>query len=293
MANVHYSHVFLLQIAVAHPSTSAIIRFETMKDDTLDSTYLFITDSKWTQWRLLLEKRTTGYTWCDSSSNINKDIKNPGKGDQNLPPEREKEQITKRQSTTETKDAPMNESTCSLSESSSSERESYSSMSTETKRSEIDNNEEVGSGGRSRLAGFKQMSFASLSNIRQKISEGRRLLTTSSSRVIGSSTDGYSSDIHSNRGSVPSQGRYKSDRHGMPEALSSKVGGTRLSVQRATTAKNISQSTWGNGTPPQGMVLAGLFPDTAILTFHNIELEVLPQVTITKNIENMRQNFCF
>ena len=258
-----------------------------MKDDTLDSTYLFITDSKWTQWRLLLEKRTTGYTWCDSSSNINKDIKNSGKGDQNLPPERETEQIPKRQSTSETKDAPINESI--LSESSSSERESYSSMTTETKRSDVDNNEDVGSGGRSRLAGFKQLSFASLSNIRQKISEGRRLLAASSSRVIGSSTDGYSSDLYSIRGSVSSQGCFKADRHGMPEALSCKVGGTRLSVQHATTAKNISQSTWGKGTPPQGMVLAGLFPDTAILTFHNIELEVLPQVTITLDVENMQQ----
>ena len=99
--------------------------------------------------------------------------------------------------------------------------------------------------------------------------------------MIGSNSDGYNSDLCSIRGSVSSHGCSKADREGMPEALSSKVGGTRLSVQQATTAKNISQSTWGKGTPPQGMVLAGLFPDTAILTFHNIELEVLPQVTFT------------
>ena len=54
----------MLQIAITQPSTCAIKRFETMKDDTHDSTYLFITDSKWNQWRLLLERRTTGYTWC-------------------------------------------------------------------------------------------------------------------------------------------------------------------------------------------------------------------------------------
>ena len=133
-----------------------------MKDDTLDSTYLFITDSKWTQWRLLLEKRTTGYTWCDSSGNVNKDSKNSGKWDQSFPSEMEREPISKRQSTTEIKDVPMNESMCSESESSSCERES-----SEAKRSEIDNNEDVASSGRSRLADFKLLSFASLSNYRQ------------------------------------------------------------------------------------------------------------------------------
>ena len=174
------------------------------------------------------------------------------------------------------------EPSVSVSESDFSERESCSSVITGTKRSDAENNEEIGSSGRSRLAGFKQLSFASLANIRQKISEGRRLLAASSTRVIGSNSDVSSSDLYNSRGSLSSHRGSKVDCEGIPEALNTKVGGTRLSVQQATSAKNIH----GQGhSGTDGMVLGGLFPETAILTFHNIELEVLPQVTIHLHVE--------
>ena len=249
-----------------------------MKDETLDATYLFITDSRCMQWRLLLERRTTGYTWCDSSSLSAKNSIHESEQHLNQPnhSDWEREQSAKQASDAEGKNSQMAESTVSVSEDSDAHN-------SDPNRSDIDSAEDVGSSGRSRLAGLKQLSFASLTNIRQKISEGRRLLAASSTRVMGSSTEGSNSDMFSVRGSVSSQGGcYKSEDDGVPEALNAKVGGTRLSLQQATTAKNIAQSTCGKGTPPQGMVLAGLFPDTAILTFHNIELEVLPQVKIQK-----------
>ena len=245
-----------------------------MKDDTLDATYLFITDSRGMQWRLLLERRTTGYTWCDPSSTSAKNSVHGSEIHINQPQHSdwEREQSSNQTSNAEDKNSQIAASMVSVSEESEA-------LSTDPNRSDIDSADDVGSSGRSRLAGLKQLSFASLTNIRQKISEGRRLLAASSTRVMGSSTEGSNSDMYSIRGSVSSQGGcYKSDDDGIPESLSAKVGGTRLSLQRATTAKNIAQSTCGKGTPPQGMVLAGLFPDTAILTFHNIELEVLPQV---------------
>ena len=251
-----------------------------MKDDTLDATYLFITDSNCMQWRLLLERRTTGYTWCDPSSTSAKNSihENEQHLNQHYHSDVEQQQRSNPSMNDGDKSHQMAESVGSVSE--ISDQESQASQATEAKRSEVDNTEDEGSSGRSRLAGLKQLSFASLTNIRQKISEGRRLLAASSTRVMGSSTEGSNSDMYSVRGSVSSQGGYccKPEDDGVPEPLNAKVGGTRLSLQQATTAKNIAQSTCGKGTPPQGMVLAGLFPDTAILTFHNIELEVLPQV---------------
>ena len=249
-----------------------------MKDDTLDSTYLFITDSKWTQWRLLLERRTTGYTWGDITSSFNPHTHEGRSMGQNFPPKQDREQTPKRQSSNESTNLPMDESGVSNSGSDSSKRESFSSLSTEPKRADVDDNEEVGRGGRSRLAGLKQLSFASLTNIRQKISEGRRLLASSSTKVIGANNNTSGSDFYSFQGNASSQEGCKSAHEGKPEALNAKVGGTRLSIQQAATSKSISQGSWGKSTPPQGMVLAGLFPETAILTFHNIELEVLPQV---------------
>ena len=232
------------------------------------------------QWRLLLERRTTGYTWCDPSSTSAKNSvhENEQHLNHNYNSDLEREQSSKQHINNEDKNNQMNESMASMSE--VSDQESRDSQNADSKRSDIDSNEDVASSGRSRLAGLKQLSFASLTNIRQKISEGRRLLAASSTRVMGSSTEGSNSDMYSVRGSVSSQGGCycKPEDDGIPEPLSAKVGGTRLSLQQATTAKNIAQSTCGKGTPPQGMVLAGLFPDTAILTFHNIELEVLPQV---------------
>ena len=47
----------------------------------------------------------------------------------------------------------------------------------------------------------------------------------------------------------------------LPESLTTRVGDTQVSIQRQGDSQ----------------ILAGIFPDTAILTMHNIELEVLPQ----------------
>ena len=118
--------------------------------------------------------------------------------------------------------------------------------------------------GRSRIAS----TWMQRPHVRQELSSMPPLRSTTDADAAGGC--GGADDVYA--------GDEEADDDGIPESLSAKVGGTRLSLQRATTAKNIAQSTCGKGTPPQGMVLAGLFPDTAILTFHNIELEVLPQV---------------
>lgn len=266
----------MVQIAITQPSTCAIKRFETMKDDTHDSTYLFITDLKWNQWRLLLERRTTGYTWCNPSQNSNTERhrtesrKEASVSFQGEKKEKDDDDIT----------LPA-ESAESASDSAPLQQEGMSSRkNADTKTTGSDNIDETVSGSRSRLAGLKQLSFASLTNIRQKISEGRKLLASASTtKVVGFNSDTTSSEACINtRGSFSSQEGHSATPEGVPEALNTKVGGTRLSVQEAISSKRTSQSTLRTSTQLQGMVLAGLFPDTAILTFHNIELEVLPQV---------------
>ena len=240
-----------------------------MKDDTLDSTYLFITDSKWSQWRMLLERRTSGYIWCDNSASCYKNSKETRNISERMGFEVQTEPKIKLPGTENIINSNM-EPVVSVSESESSQRENYTSSNTQTKTSDNENSDEVEGGGRSRLSGLKQLSFAGLANIRRKISEGRRLLAASSTRVIGSN-----GVVSSSRGSLSSQGGLNVDEEGIPEALNNKIGGTRLSIQQATSSNNIrGQGDSGTG----GVVLGGLFPETAILTFHNIELEVLPQV---------------
>ena len=266
----------MLQIAITQPSTCAIKRFETMKDDTHDSTYLFITDSKWNQWRLLLERRTTGYTWCNPSQHCNAQRHRTESRNETIGSFQEE----KIKNNNDAIILPA-ESAESASDSAPSQQQSLSSHKNEdTKTARNDDIDETVSGSRSRLAGLKQLSFASLTNIRQKISEGRKLLASASTtKVIGFNSDTTSSEGCINtRGSFSSQEGRSAIPEGVPEALNTKVGGTRLSIQQAITSKRTSQSNLTKSTPLHGMVVAGLFPDTAILTFHNIELEVLPQV---------------
>ena len=265
----------MLQIAITQPSTCAIKRFETMKDDTHDSTYLFITDSKWNQWRLLLERRTTGYTWCNPSQHSNTQRHRTESRNETTA----SFQGEKKEKIIHNDDITL--ATESASDSVPSQQEGLSShKNADTKTAGNDDIDETVSGSRSRLAGLKQLSFASLTNIRQKISEGRKLLASASTtKVIGFNSDTTSSEGCINtRGSFSSQEGRSAIPEGVPEALNTKVGGTRLSVQQAITSKRTSQSNLTKSTPLHGTVVAGLFPETAILTFHNIELEVLPQV---------------
>ena len=248
-----------------------------MKDDTHDSTYLFITDSKWNQWRLLLERRTTGYAWCNPSQRCNTERhKTEGRNETSGSFQREKKEKDDDDITLPAESAE------SASDSAPLQQQGLSShKNADTKTAGSDNIDETVSGSRSRLAGLKQLSFASLTNIRQKISEGRKLLASASTtKVVGFNSDTTSSDGCINtRGSFSSQDGHFATPEGVPEALNTKVGGTRLSVQEAITSKRTSQNNLTTITPLQGMVVAGLFPDTAILTFHTIELEVLPQVS--------------
>ena len=146
---------------------------ETVVDNALDCTYMFITDAEHKQWRILLERRSTGFTW----------------GAENAPKIKEEEE----------EEQP-----------------------------------------RSRFAGLRNMSVASLASLKQKLSEGRKMLENR--KTSSETVDPVCSSNMS-----------------LPEPLNKKVGGTRLFAFK-------------------DQVLGGLFPDTAILTFHNTELEVLPQV---------------
>ena len=231
-----------------------------MKDETLDSTYLFFTDTKWNQWRMLLERRTTGYTWCTSFERVQKNGEFKDKS-QIFKLENDKHTKLKTQKSGNVI-STSRESMLDASESDITERgylESSSSIETSGGQ-----NDETTS-GRSRLSGLKQLSFAHLANIRQKINEGRKFLA--SSRVIGTSNELSSSDLSNSQGSI-SHGNSKIE----PEALNCKVGGARLSLQQASCTKNIR----GQG---HSMVLGGLVPEAAILTLNNIDLEVLPQVS--------------
>jgi hypothetical protein len=100
------------------------------------------------------------------------------------------------------------------------------------------------------------MSVASIASLRHRLSEGRKILDR---RLGGSGQNHNGSTEHLH---VPN---FESSSY-LPEPLASKVGDTQLHVQIEA-----------NGSK----VLSGLFPDTAILTMHNSELEVLPQVCIT------------
>lgn len=174
-----------------------LVQLEVMTDTALDCSYLFVTSSGGTQWRLQLEQRSTGYIWCSSTS-----------------------------AKTESEAKP------------SSSVLEY----------------------RSRLSGLKQMSAAGLASLRQRLNEGRKLLDR---RVSNPSSSGSGQGIEVAE-EATELGGILNISHGRLEPLAAKIGDTRVSVQ-------ISPK---NGPDP---ILAGVFPDTAILTFHNCELEVLPQ----------------
>lgn len=110
---------------------------------------------------------------------------------------------------------------------------------------------------RSRLSGLKQLSAAGLANLRQKINEGRKMLDR---RLSASQTlEGFQEEPIS---------------HVSVLDVSTKVGDTRLSACDD--------------------FLIGVFPETSILTFHNCDLDVLPQPAfrLPKNVvkgRNKRQ----
>ncbi|TRY75583.1 hypothetical protein TCAL_13348 [Tigriopus californicus] len=173
-----------------------LVQLEVMTDSALDCSYLFVTSSGGTQWRLKLEQRSTGYIWCCSS-------------------------------TTEAEAEPKPSSVLEY---------------------------------RSRLSGLKQMSAAGLASLRQRLNEGRKLLDR---RVSNPSSSGSGGGIEVAE-EATELGGILNISHGRLESLAAKIGDTRVSVQVSPK----------NGPDP---ILAGVFPDTAILTFHNCELEVLPQ----------------
>lgn len=213
------------EIGYTKPSDKPIVKLEQLADNANDCLYLFITDGRGKQWRQLLEQRSSGYTWCGANENAS------------LP------------KTPTLEKAAGSNGTKLLDPDDSSPLQ-------QTPGSGIDrsdSNEDLPA--RSRLAGLKQMSVASLANLRQRLSEGRRLLD----RRVGG---GANQTDHKDYMTVPIPDGCPGT--SLPEALASKVGDTQLEVQEGTT---------GHG----GKILSGLFPDTAILTMHNCELEVLPQ----------------
>ena len=111
---------------------------------------------------------------------------------------------------------------------------------------------------KSRLSGLKQISAAGLANLRQRISEGKRLLVE---RKVSSSTS--SSNLSTVEVGEEATEAANDSEGGSSEAepLSSKIGETFVSVQRTSKLQ----------------ILAGVFPGTAVLTIHNCELEVMPQ----------------
>eukprot|EP00095_Tigriopus_kingsejongensis_P005381 maker-scaffold1024_size69702-snap-gene-0.11 protein:Tk05381 transcript:maker-scaffold1024_size69702-snap-gene-0.11-mRNA-1 annotation:"PREDICTED: uncharacterized protein LOC103572785" len=110
---------------------------------------------------------------------------------------------------------------------------------------------------RSRLSGLKQMSAAGLASLRQRLSEGRKLLD----RRVSNPSTGNGAVVVAEEASE--LGGILNISHGRLEPLAAKIGDTRVCVQKSGR--------------DQIEILAGVFPDTAILTFHNSELEVLPQ----------------
>ena len=105
---------------------------------------------------------------------------------------------------------------------------------------------------RSRLAGFKQMSVASLASLRQRLSESKRILDI---RGKGGASGGIwsSSSAHSNDASSGVDGS-TSPNAICPESLASKVGDTRLSVQLSRDSAQVLAGEQGHAFA--GMTLA-------------------------------------
>ena len=130
-------------------SEKPIVNLEQIVDDTNDNTYLFITDDHGKQWRQLLEQKSTGFTWCGA----NETARTP------KTPTLEKAVLSQR----------------SLVDHQGFESSQVDQMSTAS--SQIDEDFTT----RSRLAGLKQMSVASLASLKQRLNASRKLFDRRSS----------------------------------------------------------------------------------------------------------------
>ena len=239
------------EIGFVRLSQEPIVRMETMSDPSGDNTYLFITDADSKQWRVLLERRSTSYVWCGSGTARVGSNKGP----------RSRSPIQDHQ------------------------RRSSSDVDNSTTGGD---SEELSTPMRSRFAGIRNMSVASLASLRQKLSEGKKMLDrrVNSSGGVGEGgcPDG-SSPLGARVGCSGDATNIEA-----PEPLSKKIGGTRLFVQHQGGGSNIEPvlgglfpgkltSTWVNWKLSESYAACMLFSlsDTSILTFHNSELEVLPQ----------------
>ena len=211
------------EVCCVRTTASAIVRLETIADNANDCTYLLLTAENRSQWRLLLEQRSTGYNWG---------LSDPAMLD--------------------------------VDGSDGSKSAKSSSIAASTAGSE-----EVQGLSRSRLSGLKQISVAGLANLRQRISDGKRMMldgrrggggssgsSTASNSVVEMAEEAIDSSSNAS-GSTTALPRVPT-----PESLHPKVGDARVSVQRSSSGLQI---------------LAGVFPDSAILTVHNVDLEVVPQ----------------
>ena len=203
-----------------------IVFLDTITDNALDCTFLLITcgrlmsagptasasnsQPRTSQFRLLLEQRSTGFSWCEGGG-IGGGVNN--NDEENRAPKDQDDASSNASSTGSTGQQQQPQP-------------------------------------RSRLSGLRQMSAAGFANLRQRLSEGRKMLDR---RVSTSSTS-----VEIGVEAVEASGGHVVK----PESLASKIGDTRVSVQR---------------TSGDLQILAGVFPDTAILTVHNCDLEVMPQ----------------
>ena len=197
------------EIGFVRLSQEPIVRMETMSDPSGDNTYLFITDAESKQWRVLLERRSTSYVWCGSGTARVGSNKGP----------RSRSPIQDHQ------------------------RRSSSDVDNSTTGGD---SEELSTPMRSRFAGIRNMSVASLASLRQKLSEGKKMLDrrVNSSGGVGEGgcPDG-SSPLGARVGCSGDATNIEA-----PEPLSKKIGGTRLFVQHQGGGSNIEP------------VLGGLFP---------------------------------
>ena len=124
------------EIGFVKVSEKAIVRLEQITDNAKDNTYLFITDIIGKQWRQLLEQRSTGFTWCGAN------------------------------------EAASHPKTPTLEKAAAgASLDTANPMDKSPEPSEIE--EEFTT--RSRLAGLKQMSVASIASLRQRLGETRKI----------------------------------------------------------------------------------------------------------------------
>ena len=192
---------------------------ETLLDNAGDNTYLFITDSEHNQWRVLLEKKSTGYTWCgvpNGGAAATTASASKARSRSPLPPPPSQANTTRRSS-------------------------SHTDIDSSTGG---DSESEMATPMRSRFGAIRNMSVASLASLRQKLSEGRKMLDR---KVNASSAAGLGDGVGSEgQGATHSSNMVGS----LPEPLNKKVGATRLFVQQQ------------NEKFKRQPVLGGLFPGT-------------------------------